>query len=163
MISQRNVVERVLRGVIAMMILISSFASRATAQPSDAGQTEIRAALTKWTTDFNAGNAQEVCDLFSHDLLYDYRGYPERKYKDICDLLQRSLTDRTKRYTYSLAIKEVLVSGDLAVVRLIWTLKTTRIDGPGEAISEEPGMDIFRKQPDGSWKIIQFIAYEISE
>ena len=40
---------------------------------------------------------------------------------DICDLLQRSLSDRTKRYAYTLAIKEILVSGELAVVRLVWT------------------------------------------
>jgi steroid delta-isomerase len=59
-----------------------------------------------------------------------------------------------------LAIKEIIVSGDLAVVRLVWTLKVTGIDLPGEVVSEEPGMDVFRKQPDGSWKIIRYIAYE---
>ena len=26
--------------------------------------------------------------------------------------------------------------------------------------STEPGMDIFRRQSDGSWKIIRYLAYE---
>ena len=26
--------------------------------------------------------------------------------------------------------------------------------------SREPGLDVFRKQPDGSWKIARYIAYE---
>jgi ketosteroid isomerase-like protein len=134
-------------------------ASLAADQPSDAGQAAIRTALTKWTNDFNTGNIREVCDLFSSDLRYDYRGFPERAYNDMCDGLRRSLTDRTKRYSYSLAIKEILVSGDLAVVRLTWTLTITRPGGQPE-VSREHGIDVFQRQRDQSWKIIRFIAYD---
>jgi ketosteroid isomerase-like protein len=154
------VMDGVVRGAIAALILIASFALQTTAQPSDIAQTAIRAALMKWMADFNTGNRQAVCSLFSSDLLHDYRGQPERNFKDVCDLLRRSLSDRTKRYNYSVVIKEILVSGDLAIVRLIWSLKISKIDAPGEIISEEPGMDVFRKEPDGSWKIIRYIAYE---
>jgi ketosteroid isomerase-like protein len=160
--SPRDQVERLRYGLILMLIVIFSFAREPTAQPSDAGQAAIREALTKWTADFNARNTQGICSLFSPDLLYDYKGQPERNYRDICDLLQRSLTDQTTRYTYALAINEILVSGDLAVVRLTWTLTITRNDTPGEAVSREQGMDVFRKQPDGSWKIVRYIAYEVS-
>ena len=38
-------------------------------------------------------------------------------------LLHRSLNDRTKKFTYFLDIKEIIVAGDLAIVRLVWTLK----------------------------------------
>ena len=48
-------------------------------------------------------------------------------------------------------IKEVLVFGDVAVVRLTWTLIMTPPDGMMTK-SVEPGMDIFKKQDDGSWK-----------
>ena len=146
---------------LAAAMFFVAFALPAAAQPSHAAQDAVRAALVQWTADFNAGNTQKVCDLFSPDLLYDYPGYPERTYKDICDLLQRSLADRTKRYSYALAIKEILVSGDLAVVRLVWTLKVVRNNAPDVHTSVEPGMDLFRKQPDGSWKIIRYIAYEL--
>jgi ketosteroid isomerase-like protein len=74
--------------------------------------------------------------------------------------LRRSLADQTKKFTYSLDIKEIIVAGDLAVVRLVWTLKVT-VPGTANAVeTKEPGLDLFRRQPDGSWKIIRYIAYE---
>src|SRR3989442_2858022 len=126
----------------------------AIAQSNSLAETAISDTLIKWTRDFNAGDTVEICGLFARDLRYDYRGHPERGFDDICGLLQRSLSDRSKKYSYSLQIKEILVSGDLAVVRLVWTLKVSPAGAAIETVSEEPGMDIFRKQPDGSWKII---------
>jgi steroid delta-isomerase len=141
-------------------LLVFLLAVQAAAEPAARDEAAIRAALTQWASDFNAGRSQEICNLFDETLRYDYRGFPERGYQDICSLLQRSLANRATRYAYALTIKEVLVAGDLAVVRLVWTLRLTREGTAGEAVSQEPGMDIFRKQADGSWKIIRYIAYE---
>ena len=55
------------------------------------------------------------------------------------------------------AIHEVLVSGDLAVVRLTWTL-TAEKDGARDVTTEE-GMDIFRRTPDGLRSIARYIAF----
>jgi uncharacterized protein (TIGR02246 family) len=134
----------------------------AVAQGDSPAQAAIRAALTQWMADFNAGDADKVCALFAPDLIAQYRGQPERDYQGLCDLLKRSLSDRSRTYTYSLAIKEILVAGDLAVVRLTWTLRVKPKDGAGDTTSDEPGMDIFRRQGDGSWKISRYIAYEAS-
>jgi ketosteroid isomerase-like protein len=54
-------------------------------------------------------------------------------------------------------IHEILLAGDVAVVRLTWTL-TTEVDGRRDTTTEE-GMDIFRRQPDGRWSIARFIAF----
>ena len=116
--------------------------------------------LVTWTRHFNARDTGEICSLFAPELRYDYRGHPERGFEDICGLLRRSLADRTKHYSYSLQIREIIVSGDLAVVRLVWTLKVIPVGSTDATISEEPGMDIFRQQPDGNWKIVRYIAYE---
>lgn len=56
-------------------------------------------------------------------------------------------------------IKEVLVFGDVAMVRLVWTLTIEPKHG-ASIESVEPGMDIFKKQADGSWQIIRYMAYE---
>jgi uncharacterized protein (TIGR02246 family) len=143
-------------------LLSLAFVSSAAAQGESPAQAAIRAALTQWMADFNAGNADKVCGLFAPDLIAQYRGQPERDYQGLCDLLKRSLSDRSKTYTYALALKEIIVAGDLAVVRLTWTLKVKPKDGVGEISSDEPGMDIFRRQADGSWKISRYIAYEAS-
>jgi uncharacterized protein (TIGR02246 family) len=134
----------------------------AAAQSDSSAQAAIRSALTQWMTDFNAGDAQAACRLFAPDLIAQMRGQPERGYTELCDLLKRSLSDPAKSYRYSLAIKEIQVAGDLAVVRLTWTLQVKPKDGTGESSSDEPGMDIFRRQADGSWKISRYIAYEAS-
>jgi uncharacterized protein (TIGR02246 family) len=151
-----------LRKAMRSALLSLALVPPAVAQSDSPAQMEIRAALTQWMADFNAGNADKVCGLFAPDLIAQYRGQPERDYDALCRLLKRSLNDRNKTYSYTLAIKEILVAGDLAVVRLTWTLTVRPTDAPGETTSDEPGMDIFRRQPDGSWKISRFIAYEAS-
>lgn len=105
---------------------------------------------------------RQVCGLFAPDLIAQFRGAPERGFDAICDQLERALADRGKSYAYALAIKEILVAGELAVVRLVWTLTVRSKDPPGQTTSDEHGMDIFRRQPDGSWQIIRYIAYDAS-
>jgi steroid delta-isomerase len=68
------------------------------------------------------------------------------------------LSDETRDYRYALDIKEILVFGDAAVVRLVWTLTIKNTDGEVESV--EPGLDVFRRQADGTWKIVRYMAYE---
>jgi len=148
--------------VCAMNVLALALALLAMqAPPALAGTAEddIRTRLDHWTRDFNAGKAGTICELFSKDLKYDFRGYPERDYQDICDRLHRSLNNASRRYAYGLDIHEVIVEGDLAVVRLSWTL-TVRLPNGQTVTSIEPGMDVLRKDADGQWKIVRYIAYE---
>ena len=116
----------------------------------------IRTRLEQWTDDFNAGRADAVCDLFSRKAISNYRGQPERRYEEICALLQDSLADPAREFRYALDVHEIIVEQDLAVVRLTWTLQIS----PLNLISVEPGMDVFRKEVDGEWRIIRYLAYE---
>jgi uncharacterized protein (TIGR02246 family) len=131
----------------------------AAAQSDSPAQAAIRSALTQWMTDFNAGEAEKTCALFAPDLIAQVRGRGERGYAEQCDLLKSSLADKTKSYRYALAIKEIMVDGDLAIVRLTWTLTVQRKDG-GESSSDEFGLDVFRRQADGSWKIARYMSYD---
>ena len=117
-----------------------------------------RAALEAWQTAFNERNDQQVCDLFARDLVANYVGEPERDFASLCQMLQEALQDRERTYRYLVEINEILIYGDSAVVRLVWTLE---IDKPGDRkeIIEEPAVDIFRRQADGSWKISRYLAY----
>jgi uncharacterized protein (TIGR02246 family) len=126
---------------------------------ADAARADIKAALLQWKDDFNAGRADQVCDLFARDLRADFRGQPERGYDALCGLLRRSLADRTRAYSYALAIKEILVWGDTAVVRLTWTLTVRPRAGGRVTTSVEPGLDVFRRQRDGHWRIVRYLAY----
>ena len=120
----------------------------------------IRDALSTWTDDFNARDATRICDLFAPDLPYDFRGQRERDYNAICSLLRGALADRSKKITYSFDIKQIIVSGDMAIVRLVWTSKVSREGSSQVAETKEPGLDVFRRQPDGKWRIARYMAYE---
>lgn len=131
-----------------------------TAMADTAAEKAIRDALARWTADFNARDATRICDLFAPDLRYDFRGLPERDYNAICSLLQRALADQSKKITYSFDIKEIIVSGDMAIVRLVWTSKVSREGSAQVTETKEPGLDVFRRQPDGQWRIARYMAYE---
>jgi ketosteroid isomerase-like protein len=135
-----------------LAVLLVTGAAPAIADPA----ADIRSTLEQWTDSFNAGKAAQVCDLFSRDLIADFRGQPERRYHDLCTLLQQSLNDTTRKYKYALRIKEIIAAGEIAVVRLEWRLEIS----PLNVTSVEPGMDMFRREPDGRWRIIRYLAYE---
>ena len=97
--------------------------------------------------------------IFSR-LRYDFRGTPERDYNAMCSALHRALGDRSKTLTYSFDIKEIIVSGDMAIVRLVWTSKLSHADSGQVIETKEPGLDVFRRQPDGMWRISRYMAYE---
>jgi ketosteroid isomerase-like protein len=132
--------------------------SSAIAQP--APDTEIRAALVQWMADFNAGRADKVCDIFAPSLRADNKGVAERDFDAQCKLLQTVLGDPEHSFSYALDLKEIVAEGDMAAVRLVWTL-TTRVKATGQvSTTEEQGLDVFGRGSDGRWRIIRFMTYE---
>ncbi|MDQ0512230.1 YybH family protein [Ancylobacter amanitiformis] len=120
----------------------------------DAGA--IRARLEDWTRQFNAGDTAGACELFSRTLVSDVRGQGEAGYDTRCTLIGKALANPERRFHYALDIREILTEGDMAIVRLVWTLTIS----PGEITSVEPGLDVFRREADGRWRIIRYMAYE---
>jgi uncharacterized protein (TIGR02246 family) len=145
---------------VAAAAAVLALLSPVAAQSDDGAEKAVRDALSKWTADFNARDASRICDLFAPDLRYDFRGMPERDYNAMCSALHRALGDRSKTLSYSFDIKEIIVSGDMAIVRLVWTSRVSR-DGSSQVIeTKEPGLDVFRRQADGKWRISRYMAYE---
>jgi len=131
------------------------------ADPTEAAENEIRSAIEHWRSAFNVRDEHQVCDLFAPDLVANYQGEPEHDYSSLCQLLRTALSDPDAKYRYSVRIDEVMVYGEAAVVRLVWALEIDKTGSPKETI-EEPAVDIFRRQADGSWKISRYLAYPAS-
>jgi uncharacterized protein (TIGR02246 family) len=129
----------------------------AAAQPS--AEAEIRKTLAQWTEDFNARRADRVCDLFSKDLVAKFRGAPERGYARQCELLTSALADPKRRFHNALEIREILVFGDTAIVRVVWTQTIGDNDSGRESRTVEPGLDVLRRDADGRWRIIRYLAF----
>src|SRR5262249_23586601 len=127
------------------------------ADPTGAVENEIRLTLEKWRSTFNDRAERRGCDIFASDLVANYQGAPEQDYSSLCEVLQTAVQDAQTAYHYSLNINEILVYGETAVVRLVWTLEIERNAAPKEIV-EESAVDIFRHQADGSWKISRYTA-----
>ncbi len=146
------------RAALLALLLLADGPARA-----EDAEAAVRGALTRWTEAFNARNAKEVCDLFAADVLATNRDAPDRSFDDICAQLRKVLADPDRRYRYGADIEEVLTSATLAVVRLYWTLETRDRDGNLIETGVDAGMDVFRRQPDGQWRIVRFIAFDMPQ
>ncbi len=142
--------------VATVVMMLYTVAPRA---GDDAAAIEQR--LRQWAEDFNAGRVEAVCDLFAPDLIANYRGQPEKSFDALCSGLRQSLATDQRDYRYALELNEVMVSGDMAVVRLIWHLTVTDKKTGAAETSSDRGIDVFSLQPDGQWRIVRFIAYEM--
>jgi ketosteroid isomerase-like protein len=147
----------VLRASCAIVLLACSVPALAVGRED--GAAVIRAELDAWTQAYNARQTDKICSIFSEGLRYKFGEVPDRGYTDVCNALRRLLGDAAHRSHYTLDLREILVYGDIAVVRLIWTLDESQEGSSTTARSLEPGMDIFQHQKDGSWKIIRYLAY----
>ncbi len=147
----------VMRRLAVLVFLMCGVPAVAGAESPDA---EIRAALEHWMADFNAGHADKVCDIFAPSLRADVAGAAERDFDAQCGLLRQALGDSSRSLSYALDLKEILAEGDMAAVRLKWTL-TARVKATGNfSTTEEQGLDIFGKGSDGRWRIIRFMSWQ---
>ncbi len=117
---------------------------------------DIRQRIERWTDDFNNGRKQAACDLFSKTLKSDVQGQGEADYATRCALISTAIEDPRRDFRYSAEIKEIGVEGDLGFVRLDWTLTIL----PTGETTIEPGLDIFRRESDGVWRIVRYMSYE---
>jgi len=80
-----------------------------------------------------------VCGLFAEDVVLSYPSSPNRGRAEFCDQIGRRFEDPGHAYTYAEPdIHEILVVGDLAIVKLFWTLTVT--DASGEVAYLLPGL-----------------------
>ncbi|WP_438278935.1 YybH family protein [Nitrobacter sp.] len=117
--------------------------------------TDIRTRLQQWTASFNGRDKAGACDLFSKSLISDVRGQGEANYETRCATISKALDDPKRSFHYDLNIKEVIIAQTVAIVRLDWFLKIS----PGDVTSTETGLDVFKKESDGRWRIIRYMSY----
>ena len=120
----------------------------------DSDRADIEATLLQWPRDFNARNLDAVCGLFADDVVLAYPGATDRNRDAFCNQMGDQFSDSSKTFSYDEPdIKEIIVDGDLATVRLVWTQTARDTSGKVLQTIHEDGVDVFRRQPDGSWRI----------
>jgi uncharacterized protein (TIGR02246 family) len=144
--------------IIAAAVLTAPLDPSGRAEPTEAAENEIRSAIEDWRSAFNTRDEDRVCALFAPDLVANYQGEPERDYASLCEMLRAAVRAPDVIYRYSVEISEIVVYGETAVVRLVWALEIEKAGSPTQTI-QEPAVDIFHRQADGTWKISRYLAY----
>lgn len=111
-------------------------------------------AITAWVGQvdaaFTAGNYEQALALLTDDALFMPPNMQPMSIGEARSLYEVMFSNNTMQMTSRVA--EVVVSGDLAVVRASYDETITPI-GEGEPTSTSgPWLITLRKQPDGSWK-----------
>jgi ketosteroid isomerase-like protein len=124
------------------------------AAPDAAAETAIRTALAGWVAAANRGDYEAALAVWAPDLV----GWPPEGPDDSYarELAASKLPPQPVRTTFALSIDEVIVDGSLAVVRDTWT-QTTKRDGPPDKVETFRSFEVWRRQPDASWKISRWI------
>jgi ketosteroid isomerase-like protein len=138
---------QLLAGATAALALFGAAAEAMGADTSAAAKAAITDRLHRWTTAFNAQDLATVCGLFAPDLSYTVDDILNGSRGGLCAGIRAALARRDLKLHYDEpTIHEILVSGDLGVVRLTWTLTTEKNDV--RDVTTEEGMDVFRRAPD---------------
>ena len=120
-----------------------------------AAEKQIRAALANWVDAANRGDYEAASGVWAPDLI----GWPPQGPDDSYERERRGATKMSPeqvKTTYALTINEVIVDTSLAVVRDTWTQTTKQESGPGK-IETFRSYEVWRRQPDRSWKISRWI------
>jgi ketosteroid isomerase-like protein len=146
----------VLRLFALALIALTMSSEKAVAAGGYSPETLIVQRLQHWADAFNNRDTSRICDLFSVSLIATTPDAPNRLRSQVCENLDRMLAQTDRRLRYDSTIHEVIVSGNVAIVRLDWTLRVTKNHRVTTTL--EHGMDVFRHEH-GTWSIVRFLAF----
>lgn len=123
------------------------------AEPTQAQRDEavIRQDLADWLTAFNSGDYAKADQVWAPDMLGWGDGM-EDSYQREMDSAKKTPKVADPKWHYALRIDEVMVEGDMAVVHDTWTET-----GPTGKVRSFGSFEVWRRQPDKSWKISRWI------
>jgi ketosteroid isomerase-like protein len=141
------------RLLLPITCFLSLVATVVYAVPTQAQQDEavIRRSLADWAQAFNSGDYAKAARVWAPDM----KGWGdggEDSYQREMDSARKTPKVAHPQYKYQLVIDEVMVSGDMAVVHDTWT----GIGPTGKATTFR-SFEVWRRQPDKSWKISRWL------
>ena len=137
-----------------VLLAVAGLARADAAADNAAAEKQIRAALATWVQAANRGDYKAALVVWAPDLI----GWAPEGADDTYEreTAGAKLPVQQPKTTYALTINEIIVDGSLAVVRDTWT-QTTKQDTGADKVSTFRSFEVWRRQPDSSWKISRWI------
>lgn len=156
------------RLVACLLIVISTLGAQANAQQAPSANEKdvaaLRSAILRSAESFNKGDADAIMSQYAKDIVLSYPGLPDLGYEALVKSY-REMVRRPPGVTVktSPTIEEILVSGDLALIRLMWTTTTTEAKPPRQTSRWMKDFQVWRRESDGTWKFARGMHFRIPE
>jgi ketosteroid isomerase-like protein len=137
-----------------VLFAVAGLARADAAADNTAAEKQIRAALANWVEAANRGDYKTASEVWAPDMIGWAPEGPDDTYER--EAAYAKLPIKPPKTTFALTINEVVVDGSLAVVRDTWT-QTTKQDSGTDKVSTFRSFEVWRRQPDQSWKISRWI------
>lgn len=121
----------------------------------------LRALVTRSGEAFNAKDPDAIIALYSRDVLLTYPGIPDSDYQTL-DREYRVMTNLPAGVTVTTVpdIEEILVSGDMGIIRVTWNTTTVRTEPAQRTTRQLRDLQVWRREADG-WKFFRGMHFRV--
>ncbi len=121
----------------------------------------LRALVIRSGDAFNAKDPDAIIALYSRDAQLTYPGIPDQDYATL-DAGYREMTSLPAGITVTTAptIEEIIVSGDLGVVRVTWNTTTMQTQPAQRSTRQLRDLQVWRREADG-WRFFRGMHFRV--
>jgi ketosteroid isomerase-like protein len=123
----------------------------------------LRALVTRSGDAFNAKDPDAIIALYSRDVLLTYPGIPDSDYQTL-DREYREMTNLPAGVTVTTVpdIEEIIVSGDMGIVRVTWNTTTVQAQPAQRTTRQLRDLQVWRREADG-WKFFRGMHFRVPQ
>ena len=144
----------------ALLLPASAAAQPAVAAPPRTAQDSIRASILRGAQGFERGDPSLILDHYDPSIVLSYPGEPDM---DLATLRRayEGLRDRPRTVVARTVptFDEILVSGDLAIVRVRWATTIADTAAGRTTARRLKDMQVWRRRADGRWLFVRGMHY----
>jgi steroid delta-isomerase len=151
-----------MRLFLTLCLVLSAGAAAAQTRPTPEQDREtLRRAIERSAASFNAADPDAIIAPYAPDVVLSYPGVPDMGYAALQEAYRNirrrpaGVTEQTRPH-----IDEILVSGDLAVLRLRW--RTVNRSPEGERVRHLRDLQVWRREADGQWRFARGMHYRLT-
>jgi len=119
----------------------------------------LRNAILQTAKAINAHNPDGVLQYYSKDILVSYPNHPDTRY-DTFNVRYRQMMNPAIITSTTPVIEEILVSGDLAIIRMIWETSITVKETQKTSHRKSRDLQVWKRE-NGQWKFFRGMWYHM--
>ena len=118
---------------------------------------QIRKTFQDWVEAYKKRDLAGTMAILDRKIIFSFQGAPDADYETLEKGYIKAFAG-SQRSEWVPEYEEIKASGELGFVRSVWKRNKTE-SGVVTTVEKNRGIDIFQRQPDGSWKIIRSLNY----